>query len=200
MIGVGNFYSEKRQSPSSGYYQNKLKGMLDDPGSFQGTPGFKFALDTGLESVNRAMGAKGFNGSGNLLSELMKYGTGLATQDYGSHIDRLGKLMGEENAYSLGSDRNALEGENINNQFSLGRERNANDRYSTDLNFLLGNKRTDNDYGLGMYRAGNDFALGREQNALSGQRDWWNYDLGSREANSRDKRLGVDILSKLKFF
>ena len=32
----------------------------------------------------------------------------LATQDYGSHIDRLGKPMGEENAYSFGSERNAL--------------------------------------------------------------------------------------------
>ena len=57
MIGIGNFYSESRLIVSSGYYQNKLKTMLDNPGRFK-APGVQVRPDTGLESVNRAMGPR----------------------------------------------------------------------------------------------------------------------------------------------
>lgn len=115
-------------------YENQLTNLLTKPGSFSGTPGYQFARDQGLQATERA-GSRWRN-SGNALTALMKFGTGLATQDYGSMIDRLTRLQGQEQQYDTATTRNA-----------------------------------------------NDFTLGMGQNALTGQRDFWNYDL-SRQSNA----------------
>ena len=130
------------------FYGNALKSMMTNPGGFSGTPGFKFALNTGLDAVGRQNSRN--RGSGNALAALTQYGTGLAQQDWGNQVDRLGRLQGQQQ------------------QFQLGMDSNANQRQSID------NQRLAND---------NQFQLGQTQNALSGQRDFWNYDLG-RESNS----------------
>jgi hypothetical protein len=54
-----NAISQQSQNP---LYQNQLNAMLTNPGSYQGTPGFQFALNTGLDSVNRSNSAQ--RGSG----------------------------------------------------------------------------------------------------------------------------------------
>ena len=54
-------------------YQNELRRLITDPSSFSGSPGFRFALDQGTQAISRASSAN--RGSGNVLAELMKYGT-----------------------------------------------------------------------------------------------------------------------------
>lgn len=182
-------------------YQNKLRDLMNNPGSFQGTPGFKFALDTGLDAVNRSNSAS--RGSGNALAALTKYGTGLAAQDYGNEFDRLLRGSGQEQQFQIGTDANANTATRNANDLSLGTTRNANDltlglganansaaRNANDLTLGLGanantatrnaNDRTANDqqFGLGMYRAGNDFRVASDANTNTANRDWWNYDLG----------------------
>lgn len=120
------------------FYQNKLKALLTDPAAFQKTPGFQFALDTGKQAIERRAAASGMGRSGNVLAELMKYGTGLASQEYGATLDRLGGFAGREDSmnfsrdqadqgalgkwldYGLSKDRLELDKANSKNQFDLG--------------------------------------------------------------------------------
>lgn len=192
-------------------YQNKLKAVLD--GDFQGTDGFKFALDQGLGALNRSNSK--MRGSGNVLAALTKYGTGLAMQDRGAEIDRLGRLTGQEQSYdlgeraaTLGTDRLALDDRLGTGQLDLGKGRLAlDDRLGTGQ-LDLGTKRlgldttraandfsiagrgldeqrrsADQTFGASMYRAGNDYELGKETNANNAQRAWWD-NVNTRDANS----------------
>lgn len=78
------------------FYSRRLRDLISKPGSFTGTPGFKFALDNGRQAIERSFAAKGMGNSGNVLSELMKYGTGLASQEYGNRVNELAGLAGKE--------------------------------------------------------------------------------------------------------
>jgi len=120
-------------------YGNELSKMFQ-PGGYEGSTGFKFALDTGLDAVNRSNSRQ--RGSGNALLALTKYGTGLAQQDYGNQMDRLGRLQGQEQQYDLGQTQ-------ASNQFQLGQAGNANTAQRDWWNY----------------------DLGREQNSISAARD-----------------------------
>lgn len=113
---TGNFYgpedtfgnllqSQSAASPGIGYeaarladpfgnerkqYQNKLKTLVDDPGSFSSSPFYKFAYDQGLNALQR----KGSVRSGNKLAALMKYGQGMASQAYFPQANLLSTLSG----------------------------------------------------------------------------------------------------------
>lgn len=192
-------------------YQNRLKGILD--GNFQGTDGFKFALDQGLGAISRANSR--MRGSGNVLAALTKYGTGLAVQDRGAEIDRLTRLSGQEQQYdigqgananaaegnrltgirdtnnlNLGTEQNRLTGIRDNNALTLGTQANSNTAQRNAWDYELGtnqntNTRTANDqrFGVDMYRANNDLALGSQANANTAQRNWWD-NVNTRDANS----------------
>lgn len=134
-------YTPPTMGPASAgdeFYQNKLRELLTNPAAFEQTPGFKAALDTGRQAIERKFAAQGMGNSGNVLAELMKYGTGLASQEYGSTLDRLAGLAGGERSanfaakesdrgalrdvmgYGLSRDRLALDASNSANQFNLG--------------------------------------------------------------------------------
>lgn len=87
-------------TPESGgqdkHWTNRLRKLMTDPTAFQRTPGFKAALDTGTQAIQRSFAARGMGNSGNVLAELMKYGTGLASQEYGSQVNRLSRLAQDE--------------------------------------------------------------------------------------------------------
>ena len=145
-----------------GTYGNALRNLITNPGSFQGTPGFQFALNNGMDGIARQAAARGMNNSGNVLGDMTKFGTGLAMQDYGNQIDRLGKLSGQEQTYDLGMGQNANTATRNANDFTMGTQRNNND-------FTLGNQRNNNDFNLGMYDATNryDLGLGANQNTAN---------------------------------
>lgn len=145
------------------FYEKQLQGLLSNPNSFQGTPGFQFARDQGLEAATRKLNAGGMGGSGNALAELTRLGTGYAMQDYGNQVDRLGRLTGQQQQFQLGQDQNA-------NQAT----------------------RNTNDYNLGLYKTSNDFQLGSEQNAQTAQRDWWNANNQNNQFNLGQQRAATD--------
>jgi hypothetical protein len=154
------------------FYENSLKGLLTDPSSFQGTPGFQFALGQGLNAVNRSNSR--MRGSGSALAALTNYGTGLATQDYGNEVDRMGRLLGQEQNYDLGQGNLKLGTDRLAWDKNFGQGQLANQQYANQTQ-RLGNQQQ---FGLGMYQAGNNFALGKEQNANTAQNNWYNYTLG----------------------
>ncbi|MDX3926739.1 MAG: hypothetical protein QHC90_13170 [Shinella sp.] len=57
--------------------------------AFQAGPGYQFALDQGTQAALRGASAAGMLNSGNTLTALSQFGTGLANQEYGSWLDRL---------------------------------------------------------------------------------------------------------------
>ena len=75
-------------------YQNQLNSLLQDPSSFQRTPGYQFAVDQGQQAIERSAAKRGMLNSGNVLAELSKYGQGMANQEYGNQVNTLAGLMG----------------------------------------------------------------------------------------------------------
>lgn len=77
-----------------GYYKDAL-GLNGPEGNaatmerFQAGPGYQFAMDQGLNALERRAGAQGRLQSGNTGLDTLTYATGLADQTYGSWMDRL---------------------------------------------------------------------------------------------------------------
>jgi hypothetical protein len=71
---------------------------------FTTSPGYKFALNQGLTSVQRGMQARGLGGSGAEAKQLQMTGQGLANQEYGQYQQRLAGLagMGQQAAGTMG--------------------------------------------------------------------------------------------------
>lgn len=69
---------------------DSMRSMLTPGGAgFQTSdPSYQFRLNQGIESVNRGMGKAGMLGSGNQLAELMQYGQGMASQEFGAEFAR----------------------------------------------------------------------------------------------------------------
>jgi hypothetical protein len=63
-------------------------------GSFQTSPGYEFARSEGIRGIDQAASARGLIGSGARARELMRYGTGVANQEYGNWMNRLQGLAG----------------------------------------------------------------------------------------------------------
>ncbi len=160
------------------FYGNQLKNLLSNPGSFERTPGFNFALDTGLEGVKRKLAVEGKGDSGNALAELMQYGTGLANQEYGNQIDRLGRLTGQEQQYGLGQEQNANNAQNNAWNYDLGQGRLANDAQNNWWNYNLGQGQNANTAA----RNANDFNTAQSRTAV----DWFNAGTNRGQAQSND--------------
>lgn len=140
-------------------YDNMLADYLQKPGSYQASPGFQFAFDQGMRGVQRANSST--RNSGNILAELQRYGTGLASQDYGQMIDRLGRLSGQEQQYDLGLAQNANAADRNENDFNLGMFSNSNNAQRDWWNYDLGKERnaleaanSQNDWNLKTYNKG----------------------------------------------
>jgi hypothetical protein len=68
---------------------NGAAGNASATDAFHAAPGFQFALNTGLDSINRAANARGQANSGNTDINALKYGTGLADQGYQQWLQNL---------------------------------------------------------------------------------------------------------------
>ena len=60
--------------------------------AFQAGPGYQFALDQGLQALNRNAASRGMLASGNNTQDILKYSQGLANQEYGNWQNRLGNF------------------------------------------------------------------------------------------------------------
>lgn len=74
---------------------NGASGNAAATGAFQAGPGYQFQLDQGTNAALRGASAAGMLNSGNTLTALDQYGSGLANQEYGSWLDRLNGVSGQ---------------------------------------------------------------------------------------------------------
>lgn len=104
-------------------------------GAFQAGPGYQFALDQGLEALNRNAASRGMLSSGNNTQDIIKYSQGLANQEYGNYLNRLGDFSqlglssaagqtGRQNSlasldYGYGQDQAGVYSNTANNISSL---------------------------------------------------------------------------------
>lgn len=125
-------------------YGNQLNNLIGSPGSFSGTPGYKFALDQGLQATERGMSRQ--RGSGNALAALMDRGVGMANQNYMDYAKLLGGLTGQEQQYDLGLSSNANTADRNANDYNLGMGQNQNTARRDFWNYDLGRESNANTY------------------------------------------------------
>lgn len=65
------------------------KLQTGDMSGFYKDPGYQFSLDQGAQTAQRAATAQGRSMSGAEDKALVRYGTGVAEQQYGNYVDRL---------------------------------------------------------------------------------------------------------------
>lgn len=74
--------------PGRSPYDQRLQQMM--LGSFTpDDPSYQWRLNQGTENLSRALAAKGMLGSGNMAAELLSFGQGMASQEYGAQFNRL---------------------------------------------------------------------------------------------------------------
>lgn len=78
-------------------YQNALglkgpEGNKTATGAFQAGPGYQFAMDQGIQALDRSAAGRGLYGSGNNAMALTQFGQGLANQEYGNWLNALAGL------------------------------------------------------------------------------------------------------------
>lgn len=90
-------------------YEMGLGEMPEGYGGFTATPGYDFRVQQGQDSVNALAGARGGLFSGRTLSDLTKFGQGIAADEYGSYMGRLAGLtdMGQASAGNQAQAGNA---------------------------------------------------------------------------------------------
>jgi len=74
-------------------YANAHKTGGTKYGGFQASPGYQFALQQGLDSVNALAGAKGGLNSGKTMQDLLTYGQGMANQEYNNYLGQIYGLV-----------------------------------------------------------------------------------------------------------
>lgn len=96
-----------------------------DFSSFKESPDYQFAFDQGLQGLDRSAAARGSLYSGGHSADLMKFGQGLASQNYGNFYNRLAGLSGagQTTAVNLGSLGANMAGNIGNNLQDAGRAR-----------------------------------------------------------------------------
>lgn len=57
--------------------------------AFRAQPGYEFALESGLDAVDRRAASRGMLGSGNTNLDTIRFSQGLADQEYQKHLDNL---------------------------------------------------------------------------------------------------------------
>jgi hypothetical protein len=62
--------------------------------TYETSPGYDFARAEGIRAIDQSASARGMLNSGGRLRELMRYGTGVAQQDYNNWLSRLQGLAG----------------------------------------------------------------------------------------------------------
>lgn len=87
---------------TSNPYEQRLQQLVNDPNSISDSNAYKFRFNQGQQALERGAAAKGMLGSGNTLAALAQYGQGLASDEYGNEVSRLGALSGQRDQYNLG--------------------------------------------------------------------------------------------------
>lgn len=93
---------------------NGASGNASALSTLQNTPGYQFALQQGLQAVDRGSAAKGLGTSGNALNAEDQYAQGLASQTYNNYVSQLQPYLGvAENAAQGVANTNLTTGSNL---------------------------------------------------------------------------------------
>ena len=87
---------------TSNPYERRLQELVNNPNSISDSNAYKFRFNQGQQALERGAAAKGMLGSGNTLAALAQYGQGMASDEYGNEVSRLGALSGQRDSYNLG--------------------------------------------------------------------------------------------------
>lgn len=87
---------------TSNPYEQRLQELVNNPNSISDSNAYKFRFNQGQQAAERGAAAKGMLGSGNTLAALAQYGQGMASDEYGNEVSRLGALSGQRDQYNLG--------------------------------------------------------------------------------------------------
>ncbi len=95
--------------------------------SFQESPDYQFTLQQGLQGLDRSAAARGSLYSGGQQADLMQFGQGLASQEYGNYYNRLASLagMGQSAASALAGVGNTYANATANNAYQGAANSNA---------------------------------------------------------------------------
>lgn len=98
----------KKYGAGTGLYLDALgangaAGNTRATNAFQAGPGYQFAMDQGLNALNRRRAAGGMLDSGNADLDAIRFGTGLADQTYGDWLTRLSSLVNPELSATAGA-------------------------------------------------------------------------------------------------
>lgn len=99
---AGNVQAANLLSPYASSGQNALNSLVGalgigpngefqgfNPDTFQGSPGYQFQLNQGIDAIQNSAAARGGVVSGNTLKALQSYGQGLANQDWYNYLSQL---------------------------------------------------------------------------------------------------------------
>jgi len=87
--------AQRTTGPGQSTYDQRLQQMMN--GSFApDDPSYQWRVQQGMTNLGRSQAAKGMLGSGNMAAELLTYGQGMASQEYGAQFNRL--LAASQNA------------------------------------------------------------------------------------------------------
>lgn len=87
--------AQRTTGPGQSVYDQRLQQMMN--GSFApDDPSYQWRVQQGMTNLGRSQAAKGMLGSGNMAAELLAYGQGMASQEYGAQFNRL--LAASQNA------------------------------------------------------------------------------------------------------
>lgn len=75
---------------------NGAQGNANAVNAFQAGPGYDFALNTGLDALDRRAASRGMLASGNNTLDTLGFAQGLANQEYGNWQNRLAGLVSPE--------------------------------------------------------------------------------------------------------
>jgi hypothetical protein len=102
-----------------------------DFSKFYSSPDYQYALDQGMQGLDRSAAARGKLFSGGYGQDLTKYAQGMATQNYNNYYDKLAGMSrtGSNTATNLGSL-----GQNYANAYGQAQQTNANARSSSYIN------------------------------------------------------------------
>jgi hypothetical protein len=112
-----------------------------DFSAFTQSPDYQWALDQGNQNILRGASSRGALNSGGTDVDLLRYGQGLATQNYNNYYSKLQNLatMGQETASGIGGQ--SVGAHNLSGQASgnaaIG-SANAWGNYASDLGQLAG--------------------------------------------------------------
>ena len=110
---------------------NQQALLNGDFSKFYSSPDYQYALDQGMQGLDRSAAARGKLFSGGYGQDLTKYAQGMATQNYNNYYEKLAGLSrtGSNTATNLGQL-----GQSYANAYGQAQQTNANARSSSYIN------------------------------------------------------------------